>query len=237
MAQVVFQYKGESIIIQCQENQKMLEICNSFLIKSHLNENEINYFYDGKGGSQFNKNLTFDEMANSLDKERKKMNILVITDVQEDEKKLIRAKNIICPECGEDINMKIEDYKINLFDCKNKHEIKNISLNEFESKQMIDLVKIKCDFCKESNKANSYNNEFYKCYECNKNICPLCKLKHDNAHNVNNYDEINYICCKHDEKLSNYCNDCKKNICLLCEKEHLVHNKTSFINFIIKCIN
>ena len=57
MTQVEFQYNGVSTIIQCQENQKMSEICNNFISKSHLNENEINYFYDGKGGSQFAENI------------------------------------------------------------------------------------------------------------------------------------------------------------------------------------
>ena len=56
MAQVEFHYNA---IIQCKEDQKLNEICNNFINKINLNENEINYFYDGKGGSQFNKNLTF----------------------------------------------------------------------------------------------------------------------------------------------------------------------------------
>jgi len=233
MAQVEFKYNGVNTTIQCLENQKFFEICNAFIIKSHLNENEINYFYDGKGGSQFDKNLTFNEMANSLDKERKKMNVLVIANEQEDDKKLVRAKNIICPECGEDIKMKIEEFKINLFDCKNKHKIKNISLHEIENKQKLDLVKIKCGFCKENNKANVYNNEFYKCYECNKNICPLCKLKHDKGHSIINYDKRNYICNKHEETLINYCKDCKANICQSCEKEHIKHEMISLRDMII----
>ena len=111
MAQVEFYYNGVNIRIQCQESQKMLEICNAFLIKSQLNEKEIIYIYDGKGGLQFDKNLSFNEMANSLDKERKKMNMLVMANEQEDDKYLVRAKNIICPECGEDIKIKIKDFK------------------------------------------------------------------------------------------------------------------------------
>ena len=235
MAYVEFQYDGNKTTIQCQTDQKMFEICNNFLSKSNIKENEIYYFYNGKAISQINKNMTFYQMANSLDKTRKKMNILVINNEKINEKNImIKSKNIICPECGEDIKMKINNYKINLFECKNNHRLNNMLLDEFENTQMINLMNIKCDICKDNNKYNAYNNEFYKCYECNKNICPLCKLKHDNAHNVNNYDEINYICCKHDEKLSNYCNDCKKNICLLCEKDHLLHNKTSFINLIFE---
>ena len=98
MAQVEFQYNGNMTIIQCQEEQKMEDICNNYLNKINLKENEIYYFYDGKGGAQFNKNLTFNQMANSYDKTRKKMNILVIAnDTINNKDELIRAKNIICP--------------------------------------------------------------------------------------------------------------------------------------------
>lgn len=75
MAQVEFQYNGINTVIQCNEEQKMSEICNSFISKSNINEKEINYFYNGIGGTQFNKDLTFNQMANALDKQRKKMNI------------------------------------------------------------------------------------------------------------------------------------------------------------------
>ena len=111
MAQVEFQYNGANTIIQCQENQKMSEICINFVTKAHINENDINYFYDGKGGAEFDKNLTFNQMANSMDKIRKKMNILVISqdDNINDINNIIRAKNIICPECNEDIKMNINN--------------------------------------------------------------------------------------------------------------------------------
>ena len=39
------------------------------------------------------------------------------------------------------------------------------------------------------NKGNTHNNEFYKCLNCNYNICPLCKFTHNNSgHNIINYD-------------------------------------------------
>ena len=88
---------------------------------------------------------------------------------------------------------------INLLECKNNHKKNNISLEDFEKTQMIDLEKIKCAICKENNKENTYNNEFYKCEEYNINICPLCKLKHNKEHNIINYDKIHYICNKHNE--------------------------------------
>ena len=73
MAQVIFQYNGITTTIECQENQKIFEIFKNFLNESNLNENEANYFYDGKQISEFDKNSTFYEMANSFDKIRKKM--------------------------------------------------------------------------------------------------------------------------------------------------------------------
>ena len=235
MAQVEFQYNGTNTIIQCQENQKMSEICTNFVTKAHINENEINYFYDGKGGAEFNKNLTFNQMANSMDKIRKKMNILVISqdDNINNNNNIIKSKNIICPECNEDIKIKINNYKINLFECKNNHNINNISLKEFEDKQKINLINIKCEICKEKNKYNTYNNEFYKCNECNINICPLCKEQHNKNHDIYNIDKIHYICNKHDEIYIYYCNDCNKNLCSLCSKEHLKHNRILISDMIL----
>ena len=240
MAQVEFQYNGIKSIIQCQENQKMLEICRIFASKSHLEENNLNFLYNGKSFKQFDKNLTFNQIANSIDKARKMMNILVISDDNvnndnhDNNSELIRSKYIICPKCFEEIKIKnFDNYKLNLFDCKNNHKY-NISLNVFEKTQMINLKNIKCNICNIKNKYNVYNNEFYKCYECNMNICPLCKLNHNKAHNIINYDKIHFICNKHNEIFTNYCKKCKKNICSMCEKEHYKHNKESIGDMILE---
>ena len=72
MAQIEFQYNGISTIIQCSGEQKLNEIYNNFILKSNLDENNINYIYNGKGGDEFDKNLTFNQMANSTDKKEKK---------------------------------------------------------------------------------------------------------------------------------------------------------------------
>ena len=65
MAQVEFQYDGISTIIQCNEDQNMSEICNNFITKSNINENNINYIYDGKGYKQFDKDIAFNQIANT----------------------------------------------------------------------------------------------------------------------------------------------------------------------------
>ena len=224
MASVEFQYNGSKTVIQCEEGQKMEEICNNFINKTKANKNNIYYIYNGKSNEQFNKQLNFDQMANNYDKIRRKMSILVNDIYNSDENKSkLKSKNIICPECNEDILINIKDYKINLSGCKNKHKINNILFNEFEKTQIIDLEKIKCEICKENNKSNTYHNLFYKCYECNINLCPLCKTKHNNNHNISNYDKINITCKIHNELFTNYCKKCKINICYLCEEKHKKH--------------
>ena len=218
MTQVEFQYNGVRTIIPCKKDQKMEEICNNFINKSNLKESDIYYFYDGKGGKEFDKNLTFNEMANSFDKTRKKITILVNdNDIINKDNSKFKLKNIICPECKENVKMKLKNYEINLFGCINNHTTNNILYDEFEKSQMIDLTKIKCGVCKEKNKTSTFNNEFYKCYECSINLCPLCKTKHKKNHNIYNYDKINYLCLLHNEPFTNYCKYCKKDLCFMCD--------------------
>ena len=211
MAEVIFNYEESNIIIQCNINDKMEDIIKRFLIKIIKNENDNNLLYI-YNGNIINYDLTFIQQANELDKERNKMNIIVKSnDDNNKEIKEIISKDIICPECKENILMNIEDFKINLYECKNNHIINNILINKYENTQKIDLNKIKCDECNENNKGNTHNNEFYICNKCNKNICPLCKLKHDENHLIIKYDDKNYICKKHNDTFIKYCKKCNEN--------------------------
>ena len=74
MASVCFSYNSEETIILCNIQEKMRDIINRYRLKSQINDNKIQFLYDGK---LINLNLTFLEQANQLDKERKIMNILV----------------------------------------------------------------------------------------------------------------------------------------------------------------
>ena len=153
------------------------------------------------------------------------MNILVydINNIN-DKENICISDEIICPICKENILINIKDYKMNLFDCKYKHNIKNIFIKDYKNTQNIDISKIICNKCKIANKSNTYNNELYICINCNMNLCPLCKLKHEREHKIINYDLKNYICYKHNENYIKYCNECKLNICTECENEHRSHN-------------
>ena len=224
MAQVDFDYKGITYSIHCQEDQKMSDICSNFLIQSKLKENQIIFLYEGNAGEKFDKNLKFNQMANPSDKANKKMIVLVLDNEGENgNKSKIKSKDVICPECNENIKMSIKNNMIYLFGCKNNHKINNISLKDFERTQIIDLRNIKCGVCKENNKSTTAKNEFYKCYECNINLCPQCKAQHNNTHNIYDYDKINYLCLKHNQSFNSFCKTCNMNICNLCEKDHSEH--------------
>ena len=222
MAEVIFNYEGMITTIQCEINQKMNEIIDKFLIKSENKDKNLFYLYNG---NQINNGLTFEEQANEIDKKRNKMNIVVnTTDEEMDELKEIASKEIICPNCKENALLDINNFKINLYGCKNNHNIKDILLYKYDETQKINISNIKCNICNKNNKGNTRDNLFYICSTCNKNICPLCKSVHDKEHIIINYDDKNYICSQHKEPFNKFCETCKKNICLICESNHSGHS-------------
>ena len=231
MAEVIFNYEGIDTTIQCNIDDKMKDIIDKFLLKIGKKDENIFYLYNG---TKINKELTFNEQANDLDKNRKKMNI-IITKTEDDipEKNEIISKDIICPECKENTIIEIKNFKMNFHGCKNNHIINDILLNKYEETQKIDISKIICDICNKNNKGNTHNNEFYICNTCNKNICPLCKSYHDKNHNIINYDDKNYICNKHNDPFIKYCKTCNENICIICENKHKDHNILDFKDILI----
>ena len=103
-----------------------------------------------------NDELTFDEIANDEDKRRNKMNVLVYELIQDEPNPvpadcIIKSKDIICPKCKKNIKLKIDDYNILLFECRNKHD-KDLFIDEFNETQNINISEIKCQKCKKYNK-------------------------------------------------------------------------------------
>ena len=220
MSDVIFSYKGNKTSIQCEENQKMKDICIKFSTKLNIDINKIYFLYNG---DKLNEELKLKYIKK--DKNINEVNILV-NDVNEIIKKdnIISSREIICPICKENIFINFHNYKINLIKCKNNHNINNIYIKDFKNTQKIDISKIKCEICKIYNKSETYNNEFYRCLKCKLNLCPLCKSSHDQNHNIINYEHKNYICDIHYENYVEYCKDCKKNVCMKCSIEHKNHN-------------
>ena len=221
MVEVEFIYESNRIIILGKSNETLDSIINKYVNSMQLEIDKLTFI---SKETIINGQERLENIMNESEKKNKKITILVFSVNNDIENTNIKkSEYIICPECKENCNYSIKNYKIKFYDCKNEHIIENIKLKEFEEKQNIDISSIKCDNCKEKNKSNIYNNEFYICYECKKNLCPLCKLMHDKSHSIINYDNKNYICNKHNEKFVQYCQICKKDLCLSCSNEHENH--------------
>ena len=229
MTQVDFDYEGTTIRIHSSLDEKFEDIIKKFAVKIRKKKEDFYFIY---GGKLLNENLTFNEQANSMDKKRKIMDVIVenklLEDNNQDEKFLKKSKYIICPKCKESARILVDNYIIELYDCKNGHKINNISINEFEKTQNIDEAKIICDNCNKVNKSTSYKNTFFICLECKKKLCQLCKSVHDKNHNIIDYDDKSFICDLHSETYFSYCLDCKKDVCMICEKEHNAHKTVTY---------
>ena len=228
MSKIIFNYHGQDTTILCKSDEKLKKIIKKFSEKIQVNMNKIYVIYNGK---IVDEELKFNEIAKKEDQERKIMNVLV-EEIEEfkdiSNENIIKAKNIICPKCKENILIEFNDYNINLFSCKNGHELNNLSIKDFESTQYINMAHIICDICKDKNKANTFNNEFHYCLTCKIQLCPLCKTIHDTAHIITEFENKDNLCEIHKEVFTKFCKQCKRNICMKCENEHKNHCSVYF---------
>ena len=166
MYKVDFNYNDEKFIIQSNDGEKMKEAINKFLNKICKNKKNLYFLYNGQ---IINEELNISKCANSLDKSRHYMNILVIEGQGSGEEKnnLIKSKYIICPICNENAYISIKDFKITIYGCKNGHKTENLQIKEFGKTQYIDQSKIKCGEC-ETLKNETDENIFFVCQTCKK---------------------------------------------------------------------
>ena len=222
---IAFTYIGNKIILQCKGEDKIKNVIKKLSMKIEIDIDKIYLLYNG---GKINLEMKVEDIINNQDKNNKEMNIIICDYNSKIKKENIKkSEQIICPDCKNNILIKIEDYKIKMYNCKNKHN-NTLLFQEFENTQNIDISEIKCEICKKNNKCNTYNNEIYKCLKCNKNICPLCKSIHDKNHIIINYDNIYNICNVHNENYIKYCKVCDKDICMECEKAHKLHELRYF---------
>ena len=170
----MFTLNNIQIIIPCKTTEKIKDIYHKLSLNLLNDNNKLNFIYNGK---IIDGELTYEQIINEEDKKRNIMNILL----KEIEIKDYINKEIRCPKCNENILIKINDYKINMYNCKNGHKIDNILLNEFINMQKINISK---------NIINNYNKKYIKPNELLDNdIMPNNNLKND-LHEFNKYIDI-----------------------------------------------
>ena len=144
--EITFTYEGINTTIECTKDQKFKDIIAKFKHKANAEGKLLYYMYNGTNVQ--NDELTFNEIANAEDKRRNKMNVLVNELIQDEPNPaltdcIIKSKNIICPECKENIKLKVDDYNILLSECRNKHD-KDLLFDEFNETQNINISGNNC---------------------------------------------------------------------------------------------
>ena len=229
MAEILFLYNGIERAIKCSKKEKMEEIFKRFM--AEYNIDKISVYFTYLGNPIINKELTFEELAKEEDIQRKKMLIRVNYMSKNIIKTKNQLENIICPICFGTTKIKIEDYNIFLYDCRNKHNIDNLTIDEFKKTQ--DKSKIKCEICEEVKNLDI----LYRCCTCENNICYSCKQNHEQTHNITDNDR-NDKCYKHNQYFTYYCTMCNMNICSYCRDEHRSHNsKVEFLGWCLPGID
>ena len=115
---VEFTFMGNKMIIQCMKEEKMKDICKRYSIKIERHINTLLFLYNG---NIINLELSFEEQANIIDKNNRKMNIIV--DIKE-------IDEFICPKCGEKIELNKEKLdEIILLNNNIKDKINGLKMN------------------------------------------------------------------------------------------------------------
>ena len=107
---VIFIYNEKQIEIQCLINEKLSLICEKFIAKLQLDKSQDYYYL--YGGNIINKylSLSLEVLAINEDKRYKRMKIIVHDEMEEKKNNNEKEINeVICPECRENILIKIEE--------------------------------------------------------------------------------------------------------------------------------
>ena len=111
-ANAIFILDGKDLTIKCTMDDKMEDICKNYSTKINTNVDSLLFLYEG---NEINYRLSFKEQANSVDRNNHKIKIYVYK---------IEDNIMICPECGEKIDLNYEKLdEIILYNDKIKHSL------------------------------------------------------------------------------------------------------------------
>ena len=207
---IIFFYNGETIYIQCKIDENIFK---RFSKETNKGINNICFLYNG--------DIIKEDFDLKIVKEDDIKILIIDFEFERKEKESLKqSKEIICPICKELCEINFNNYKISLNNCINKHCFPDLIINEFNDFQkIINEKEILCGQC-QSNKFQAYNNQFFRCCNCNINLCPICKNTHDKKHIIINYEDKNILCNQHGERYILYCKNNNRNMCDLCDMKN-----------------
>ena len=215
-------YANKSFLILCTGNEKVYELIQRFLTKFNPDSKIIdyNFYYEGNviDTDTYEKNIEDNKLFG------KKESFIISVEKN--------IKVIKCPKCiYGDCVISLINYKATFYNCEYKHLFIS-SYDNYYTDQIFFPEKIKC-VGNNCNKNERIDPNFSSCVTCSKllgitNIlCNDCINKHIkefkgyNQHIVIKYEDKNYYCKAHIQKMEKYCFQCKKNLCQSCVDEHL----------------
>ena len=151
MVTIEFNYNQMITDIQANLTDLFRDVIDKYYQKSLIPKDSV-YFLVNGGIIKLER--TIESYMNDINKKEGKMNVLVNMIYKEKENVIQESKEIICPECKEPCLIKIEDYHIKLYECKNGHIIKGIKIDDYMKTQEVNLSSIICEKCKIKNKGN-----------------------------------------------------------------------------------
>ena len=147
--------------------------------------------------------------------------------------RLIPNDQYTCSECAlvpEIVNI---FYNTNEIEIKcQAHGIKKLSLRDYFLKENSFIYNnLKCQICQKK-KTNQISYKY--CYNCKKNLCFDCSIRHNKHYDIINLNDVNNKCNEHegDCDFLLYCFTCNRNICSkVSETQHKEHNKDVISKF------
>ena len=218
---VQFLYNNIIFHVKCTQKDTIREIIQQFINKCNKDSKirDYNFYYED--------NLimpdSYDEPIEKNELFDREKDIIILA-----EKNL---KIINCPECNYgDCVVNLKDYRTAFYNCQCMH-LKISSYGNYFSDQLYYPEKIYCKECSKNGKPDSL---IFQCLTCSKllgrvnTFCKDCAEKNhlSKKHEVINYEDKNYYCWKHIQKMTNFCFECKRNFCEVCVQNHLKVEET-----------
>ena len=218
---VFIQLNQERTMLQCKGNDLMIDVIRRYNIKAGL---ELEKYFFACNGMVIRGDQTLKEVSQG------KTEAEVLALLKEDAQNVNYIKEsdyVKCEQCFEPAVIEfLKDYWITLSD--GKHGKRKIKLLDFVATQLVDQRSIKCSKCNKT-RGDVHLNQFYYCFECCKNFCPICKAMHHEHANIVDLSLKQFKCPNHqDQGYAFYCLKCKKNFCTYCTQEHEGHGVVNF---------
>lgn len=221
-------YEDARVPLVCSSEDKMETVFEEFVKKLNPESqlNDYTYQYDKK---DLDIKKTFNQSKEIFtgNKDSPLPNELSI--------QAIRNLRIIkCPKCNyNDCVINLLDYQISYYGCEHKHSFSSM-YDDYFKHQTMDNSTIKCcePGCDHTQKSDPL--DFLWCLTCtrmldnNKTYCKGCGAKHEKDHNMQKWNDKNYYCLNHFNRVDKYCFTCKQNLCKDCKKEHKNHKFKSY---------